>query len=161
MKVFLLRHAKAEPGFPDAARPLAARGRDHVRLLGEFLRHREQFMPSVLWCSPLARAQETADRLLDAWGGAIPQRRIVEQLEPEIDPEPLVAELEPLYKDLLIVGHNPNLETLASLLLSRERTRSRIRMKTCSLICLDWKPIPNFGQVGPCELRWMLDPRML
>lgn len=161
MKLYLLRHAKAEPGFPDAERPLAPRGREHARLLGRFLHESELFLPSVLWTSPLARAQETAELFLEEWGGKIKERRTVEQLEPEIDPEPLLGDFEVQEKDLLIVGHNPNLETLASLLLSRERTRARVRLKTCCLICLDWRPIPSFGQMGSCELRWMLDPRLL
>jgi hypothetical protein len=29
------------------------------------------------------------------------------------------------------------------------------------MACLELNPIPNYGQVGPCELSWMLDPRMI
>jgi phosphohistidine phosphatase SixA len=66
-----------------------------------------------------------------------------------------------LERDVLVVGHNPNISILASLLLSAERGRTRTNFNTCNMACLSVAPIPNFGEVGPCELNWMLDPRML
>ncbi|MBV8598113.1 MAG: histidine phosphatase family protein, partial [Actinobacteria bacterium] len=37
MRVIIVRHAKAEPGDPDELRPLAPRGREQARELGELL----------------------------------------------------------------------------------------------------------------------------
>ncbi|MEM8867073.1 MAG: histidine phosphatase family protein [Verrucomicrobiota bacterium] len=161
MKIYLLRHAKADPGFPDSSRVLAPRGRQHASELGKFFTEDERLGPLEIWCSPLKRAQETALLFEKSWGGSILARHEVEQLEPEIDPEPLVEMISLASRDLLIVGHNPSLETLTSLLLSGERTRARVRLKTCGFICLEWNPLPNFGQFGPCELRWMFDPRLI
>ena len=106
------------------------------------------FQPQVLWQSPLVRAQQTAHCLLIrewAVAGGVYE---IDRLEPDRDPEPLLAELECLQRDVLIVGHNPNLSLLASLLLGGERGRARVYFKTCNLLCLEWAPIPNFGQVG-------------
>ncbi|MEM1222197.1 MAG: histidine phosphatase family protein [Verrucomicrobiota bacterium] len=161
MKIFLLRHAKAQPGFPDSDRRLEPEGSKHAAKLGAFLKNNPRFLPEKLWCSPLTRAQETAAVFTQSWGGSIGSPNEVEQLEPEIDPAPLVEMLSFERHDTLIVGHNPNLETLASLLISGERARSRVRLKTCCLICLQWNPLPNFGHFGPCELLWMLDPRVI
>lgn len=160
MKIYLLRHANALPGFPDCDRQLSSEGRIHARKLGEFLRHTGRFHPGELWCSPLARARETLAQLLEPLGLSPPVRE-QELLEPEMDPAPLLPQLEFVKEDLLVVGHNPNLETMASLLLGGERRRVRVHLKTCTLLCLDHDPVPNFGQTGCCELRWMLDPRLL
>ncbi len=161
MNIYLLRHAAAEPGFPDECRILRACGRAHARSLGDFLRSKIAFRPTALWCSPFQRAQETAELLLGAWGGTIKQRTSEVRLEPEMNPGPLVQELQELGRDVLVVGHNPNISILASLLLSGERARTRASFKTCAMACLELNPIPNYGQVGPCELSWMLDPRMI
>ena len=161
MKIYLLRHAKSEPGYPDATRILAEHGREHADGLGRFLHDQDRFRPRELWCSPLARAKETAERFLVAWGGQIHGRRSLDALEPERDPSVLVDELIALERDVLVVGHNPNMETLASLLMSGERSRAQIRIKTGVMLCLEPSFFPNHGQTGPCALRWMLDPRLL
>ncbi|ADE54739.1 SixA phosphatase family protein [Coraliomargarita akajimensis] len=161
MKIYLLRHAKSNPGYPDATRDLSDLGRRHVRRLGAFLCQQPRFQPEVLWCSPLTRAEQTAELFEQAWGRSVADRRSVECLEPERDPTSLVERLAEHSSDVLIVGHNPNLEILASILCSGERARSRVRMKAASLLCLAWNPVPSYGQMGPCELEWLLDPRML
>ncbi|MGB0417022.1 MAG: SixA phosphatase family protein [Coraliomargarita sp.] len=161
MRIYLLRHAKSEPGYPDAARVLAARGRAHTAALGSFFRGQDRFRPQELWCSPLTRAEETADRFLQAWGGPVHDRRSVDALEPERDPGVLVEELVSLGREVLLVGHNPNIEILASLLISGERSRAQILIQTGVMLCLERSDYPNYGQTGPCALRWMLDPRLL
>jgi len=160
MKIYLLRHAKAQPGFPDCGRQLAPEGRIHARKLGEFLKQTGRFEPGEIWCSPLVRAQQTLELVLDSLGLSLPVRE-QELLEPEMDPAQFLPQFDFVTKDLLVVGHNPNLETLASLLLGAERQRVRVHMKTCTMLCLDYDPVPNFGHTGTCELLWMFDPRLL
>ena len=82
-------------------------------------------------------------------------------MEPDINPASVAEGLLELQRDVLVVGHNPNISILASLLLSAERGRTRTNFNTCNMACLSVAPIPNFGEVGPCVLSWMLDPRML
>ena len=161
MNIYLLRHAEAEPGFPDDSRILHPSGCEHARRLGDFLRAKQAFQPTALWCSPYSRAQQTAELLLGAWGGSIESRKDEVRLEPEMNPAPLVRDFQQLGQDVLVVGHNPNISILASLLLSGERARTRVYFKTAVMVCLQWDPIPNNGQFGPCELDWMLDPRMI
>jgi phosphohistidine phosphatase len=161
MNIYLLRHAQAESSYPDSQRVLSAKGRDDAERLGHFLRSKETAQPEVLWCSPYRRAQETAATILNAWGGAVEQRRDEACLEPDMNPASIAEDLLVLERDVLVVGHNPNITILASLLLSAERGRMRTNFNTCNMACLSVAPIPNFGEVGPCELNWMLDPRML
>jgi phosphohistidine phosphatase len=161
MKIYLLRHGQAGGGHPDASRILTEQGRAHAQQLGEFLRRKETAPPAVLWCSPYRRARETANIVLDAWGMAVTDRKDEARLEPEMNPSPLVDEFRQLDQDLLVVGHNPNISILASLLLNAERGRIRVNFQTCIMACLEMDPIPNHGEVGPCKLSWMLDPRVL
>lgn len=86
---------------------------------------------------------------------------MLDTLVPEGNPVEVVSALEAMDTDVLLVGHNPNMEMLASLLMSGERYRARLVMKTCVLLQFNWAPFPNHGQTGPAELRWMLDPRTL
>jgi phosphohistidine phosphatase SixA len=161
MNIYLLRHAQAESSYPDSQRILSKEGRADVQRLGEFLSAKELVLPSVLWCSPYRRAQQTAELLLASWGGSIEERRDEVSLEPEMNPASVAKGLLDLKRDVLVVGHNPNITILASLLLSAERGRTRTNFNTCNMACLSVVPIPNFGEVGPCELTWMLDPRLL
>jgi phosphohistidine phosphatase len=161
MNIYLLRHAAAEPGFPDANRELSASGREQATKLGDFLRAKSGFQPTALWCSPYRRAQQTAELLLAVWGGSVQVRRDEERLEPERNPQPLVQSLQQLGQSVLVVGHNPNISILASLLLSGEQARTRVYFNTASMVGLQWHPIPNYGQLGPCELDWMLDASIL
>lgn len=161
MKIYLLRHAEAAVGFPDSSRILSAYGREHARKLGGFLRQKSAFHPSVLWRSPYARTRETSEILLDAWGGTLGSEREEAYLEPDMNPSEIVDALQALNKDVLVVGHNPNISILASLLLSGERGRTRTNFDTCNMACLELNPVQNYGEVGPCELSWMLDPRIL
>ena len=149
MNIYLLRHAQAESSYPDSQRVLSAKGRADAERLGLFLRSKKTPLPSVLWCSPYRRAQETAGLVLNTWGGAVEQRRDEECLEPDMNPASVAEGLLKLERDVLVVGHNPNISILASLLLSAERGRTRTNFDTCNMACLSVAPIPNFGEVGP------------
>jgi phosphohistidine phosphatase len=161
MKIYLLRHAESGAGHPDSSRILSSRGRAHAQILGEFLNKKATPQPSVLWCSPYCRAQETSQIVLNAWGGPVTHRQNEERLEPEMNPTSLVADIQRLDQDVLLVGHNPNISILASLLLSAEHGRAHVNFQTCIMACFEQNLIPDYGEVGPCELSWILDPREL
>lgn len=65
MRVFLVRHAEAVPGEPDALRPLSPGGRDAARALGAMLAG--EGLDAVV-SSPLRRARETAEAVAEAAG---------------------------------------------------------------------------------------------
>jgi phosphohistidine phosphatase len=65
MLVFLIRHAHADAGEPDEARPLSARGHAEARAVAEKLaRHEEP--PVLVLTSPLLRARQTAEEIANA-----------------------------------------------------------------------------------------------
>ncbi|NCG09069.1 MAG: phosphohistidine phosphatase SixA [Verrucomicrobia bacterium] len=162
MKVYLLRHGQAEAGYPDGQRKLTARGRGHAQLLGEWLQRSPEALPGRIICSPLVRARETLELLSAAWSDREPgEPEVLDALVPEGNPAAIVSILESMDEDVFLVGHNPHMEILASLLMSGERSRARLVMKTCVMLRFNWAPFANHGQTGPAELRWMLDPRNL
>jgi phosphohistidine phosphatase SixA len=85
----------------------------------------------------------------------------MESLVPEGNSAAVVRALKAEEQDVLLVGHNPNMEFLASLLMSGERCRARLVIKTAVFLRFKWAPFLSHGETGPAELRWMLDPRAL
>jgi len=56
-RLALIRHAKAKQGDRDIERPLARRGREDARVIGEWLA--ERAVPDVVLVSPSERTRET------------------------------------------------------------------------------------------------------
>lgn len=117
-QIILLRHAHAEPpagGQTDDARPLTEGGMHEAHAAADWLKaHSAE--PDVVLCSPAVRTRETADCVVKALGhdaGCQVDGRIY-----EATPGDLIQVLEE-HGDadcLLLVGHNPGLETLVALL---------------------------------------------
>lgn len=114
----LLRHAKAEPlgDLGDIHRPLATRGRDQARLLGERLA--EEAGPfDVALVSAAARTRETY-RLLAGTSPLYPAPRVDEELYGTTMRGLLrmLNGLEESAARVLVVGHEPVMSSLAHLL---------------------------------------------
>lgn len=118
MPLYLVRHAHAVSEAENRQRPLSENGRAQVRTLAAFLRGNNQFTPAFVWHSPLARARETAELLLI---GIASEAALVETpgLLPENDPQEIATRLDSISSaiNVAIVGHQPHLGALASLLL--------------------------------------------
>jgi phosphohistidine phosphatase len=65
MLVFLIRHAHADAGEPDEARPLSARGQTEARAVATRLSHHDE-PPVLVLTSPLLRARQTAEEIASA-----------------------------------------------------------------------------------------------
>jgi phosphohistidine phosphatase len=126
--LILLRHAEALPvatGGSDRDRPLSRRGEAESRDAGAWLRDRGARFDAAL-SSPARRAQMTIERALDALGATVPPRFITGIYE--ATPGDLLALLEQhagSAQQVLLVGHNPGLEQLLSLLLQGRSDRTR------------------------------------
>ena len=161
MIVYLLRHAEAEDTYPDPARRLTGKGRRSVEQLCDFLKKKEFADVSAVWHSPLVRAYETATVFREALKiGA----RLVETsgLRPEDEPALMARRLAEHEKgDLVLVGHNPNMEGLASHLFSGEELRPFVEFKKTGLLCAE----RLFGRDArnPCgiwQLKYLLTPKL-
>ena len=112
MRLFLVRHAHADPGEPDALRPLSERGREEARALAERLNAAE---PELVLTSPLLRARETAVAIATATGAEL---RIDERLAPGATAEDVLAVADG--GTVVIVGHQPDCSEIALALAGRE-----------------------------------------
>lgn len=163
MRLYLLRHGKAvereafAPG-DDASRPLTNVGRERTRLVAEGMQRLGLTFDLIL-SSPLTRARQTAEIVAGAFDAA-GSLRFTERLAEEASLADLVREiraLQPEPESLLLVGHEPNLGELTSLLLGAESPLP-IRFKKAGLCCLSVAGI----EIGPCAvLEWLLAPSQL
>lgn len=166
-QLIILRHGEAENGIglDDFDRPLTARGEADAGLVGNWLGERA-LLPDHILSSPAARAVATAELAAAACG-----------VEPDIirfDRRMYLASIEDLFAIgeataagchcLMLVGHNPGLETLLYSLAGPEQLNEYNggQMAPASIavidLTIDWAMIgPGMGQltafVGPGELR--------
>jgi phosphohistidine phosphatase len=113
--IFLMRHADALSDEVDPVRPLSPKGRDQVARVCTALRKHPAFKPAEIWHSSLERSRETAELLADGLKLEAP-RTLRRGIEPEDDPARVAAVLEAAKGDVLVVGHEPHLGVLASLM---------------------------------------------
>lgn len=144
MKVFLLRHATASYGPPDPDRPLTGEGSTHAHKLAAFIQDNPFYDFSEIWCSPYLRARQTAAPFMDGINGKIP---LVEMdcLTPFGDPEDLIPRLLKTPDSILIVGHNPHLSILSSMLLGLRNSAACIPFKKCGMMIFKRD---NFNETG-------------
>jgi phosphohistidine phosphatase len=118
MRLFLLRHADAESmSTSDAARELSPLGLAQARTVGEFCVARKIF-PKLLLTSPYRRTVQTAEMVaqaLELAGGPQPEPFLASGMEPDTG----LRELQAFgwAESLMIVGHQPDLGSLAAALL--------------------------------------------
>jgi phosphohistidine phosphatase len=110
VRLFLVRHAKADPGSPDELRALSAAGREQARELGERLAGEQ---PGIVLSSPLLRARETADAIARAAGAPL---RIDDRLAPGATTAGLLEALEGAGDRVVAVGHQPDCGEIAAAL---------------------------------------------
>ena len=161
MNLYLLRHAEAVPregSIPDSERPLTP---DGVRTMKESaLGMRALKMKvSLVLSSPLVRARQTAE-IAAAALGVKHKIAFTNNLAPDADPEAMIAELAGKYascKDLLLVGHEPYLGQLASVLLTGSADLP-VLFKKGGLMALKLDSAPC---KGGATLKWFLTPRQM
>ena len=126
MRVYLVRHAKAESGEPDELRRLADNGRKQAKELGE--RFARDGIDAVL-SSPLLRARETADAIAKATGTTV---ETDERLGPGATADDLRAAVEGRGERVVVVGHQPDCGRIAA--------------------AITGGPEPEYPAAGVCEL---------
>ena len=130
VQLLLIRHADAGDRDPlrwpdDTLRPLTGKGRKRQRRVAKRLRRRE-LVPTLLLASPWLRAWETAQLITDIAGAPPPVACPALAAPPAI--RALAAAVgRPRGESILaLVGHEPWLGELASLLLTGEPNRLSI-----------------------------------
>ena len=124
--IWLLRHGDAEPGSPDADRPLTEKGRRQARAAGAALKALGVQIDACL-TSPKLRAADTAALACEPLG--IEPREEPTLAGGRFDPVELAAGLG---EEVLLVGHEPDFSEAV-----REITGGDVRMKKGGLAGLD------------------------
>jgi phosphohistidine phosphatase len=164
MLLHLVRHAHAMGEDENPSRPLSARGRGEIARLARFFAGNGGFAPAQIWHSPLLRARETADELLRR---LVPEAVLVEipGLLPEDDPRELAERLalHPADRgDLALVGHEPHLSALASLLVRGKKSPDLFSLKKGAALALEpsGREHKKTG-FARWRVRWQVSPELL
>ncbi len=118
-RLIVVRHAKAthKPGFADIDRPLTGRGRRDAKAAGEWLVSDELIIPEVVLCSTSCRTRQTWDQLAIALAaGRDIDVQYVRRLYEAGDDDVLdiIGATPDDVRTLMIVGHNPAMQDVAS-----------------------------------------------
>ncbi|MGI0048396.1 MAG: SixA phosphatase family protein, partial [Nitrososphaera sp.] len=123
--LLLLRHGKSSwkhPDLDDHDRPLGKRGKRDAPRMGKLLKE-EDLIPDLIISSTAKRSKKTAQAVVESSGYA---GKI--DLNPSLysaDPEAYLKALRRVrdeFNMVLIVGHNPALENLVSMLTSKSES---------------------------------------
>jgi phosphohistidine phosphatase len=162
MLLYLIRHAHALPEEEDARRPLSARGRDTTERLGAFFRANAVLRPAQVWHSPLVRARETAEILVRQLSLSPEILREAAGLRPEDEPADIASRLEKASGDLALVGHEPHLSALATLLVRGTEAPVAFAFKKSAVLCLESAGDKSKHRGPGCWcVRWHFSPELL
>jgi phosphohistidine phosphatase len=163
MNLYILRHGIAvEPGTPgyekDADRPLTQEGERKLWQVAEAMEALELSFDLIL-SSPYLRARQTAEIVAEALK-ARKRLELSDSLAPGGSTKKLVELLnrhQPPPDNVLLVGHEPYLSGLISLLVAGDTT-SAVTMKKGGLCKLSTESLKH----GRCAaLEWLLTPKQM
>jgi phosphohistidine phosphatase len=154
MHLYLVQHAQAKSEDEDAQRPLSERGVADLRKITGFLDSHAGFDVKTIFYSGRLRAKQTAEWLamyVRATGGIHES----DGLAPNDDPGIWAQRLRDHIDDLMLVGHLPHLQRLASLLLGGDPSRPLVHFANGGIVCLARDLDGNWS------VRWMIIPEVL
>ena len=160
MMLYIMRHGLAEEPTPkgnDDARKLTREGADKIRKAAAGMRA-SGIAFNLILTSPIARAAATAEIVANELGG--PKPRSMPELSTGTSPaNALEALTKPrLPESVLVVGHEPTLSRLASLMLTGSTESVAIHLKQGGVIALEFA---DRVERGAGKLRWMMTQRQL
>ncbi len=147
MVIYLVQHAEAKSREEDAERGLSEKGFQDIQRVATFLQDR--IGADRILYSTKKRARQTAEILADTLN--IEYVEEAPDLDPMADPGVWSAHLASMTEDVMLVGHLPHMERLASLLLAGNPEQSVVLYKPGTVLCLER------GE-GGWHVKWMLPP---
>jgi len=157
MNLYIIRHAIAvEAGDPqfekDSLRPLTPKGKDKMKKIAQALWELE-IQPDLILSSPTVRTMDTARILANRLD--VKKNRVIptDHLEITGYPDHLINEIRDKYMDrenLILVGHEPYLSDLVSVLVSGGAGMT-IRLKKGGVCCLSAEDL-QYAKMCPNEL---------
>ncbi len=134
--LYLVRHAHASDAPTDPERPLSSKGERQCARIGAALAGKGLIAPTLVWQSPYLRARATAELLLDRLELG-PRVETVEGITPFDPPERSAYRIDRTRENLMVVGHEPHLSGLASILVSNSSSFGGIDFPKASILCLN------------------------
>ncbi len=157
MILYVVRHARAAPlgdkVLRDAERPLTEEGAAEAALTGTALAMLDPAVSLVL-CSPLLRARQTAEAMAARFPSP-PAVRETDALSPGFRPAALVKELQSVAagESIAVVGHQPDLGKFIAHVIEGEPSAS-IEFPPGALACVRF----SGDAASEAGLRWLLTP---
>lgn len=159
MKLYLVRHAIAEDSTDyedDSLRPLTEKGREKMKRIAAALRE-IGVQPDLIVSSPYLRASQTAAILAK-------ELKYKEELSysdflvPMGEPNDMIGEINEKYPvdELMLVGHEPSLSTLAGVLLAGDADIA-IDLKKGGVCCLS---VDDLRYDRKAVLEWLITPKI-
>jgi phosphohistidine phosphatase len=161
MDLYLIRHADALPlsegGITDdAERPLSKDGKAQAKKLGTALPRRQVQLELVL-TSPLLRARQTAEGMLESWTPPKPELRLCDELAPGGSSKKLARFLRQSGAgSVALVGHQPDLGVHAAWLIGSKKAQVDFGKGGVGLITCQRRP-----RKGEGTLVWLVTPAWL
>jgi phosphohistidine phosphatase len=151
VKLYLVQHGEARPEDEDPERSLTGKGEEETKKMSAAAK-RLGLHPSGIFHSGKKRAEQTAGIIARALNLSV---QVSQGLSPNDDVRPWVERISREAKDLMIVGHLPFLEKLASLLVCGDGGAKAILFRYSAIVCLEKKGPERWA------VDWVLKPDML
>ena len=150
MRLYLIQHGISLPEEKDPEKSLSQEGKEQTQKIAEFLKTKSVKVDAIRH-SPKLRAIQTAQIISKSI--LCPEIQERNDLNPLDSVEKFPEEIQSLNKDLMIVGHLPFLQKLASLLLSGSETNQFISYKNSGVVCLEY--------TDTWKIAWMVTPELM
>lgn len=151
MRIYLVQHGEAKSEAEDPERSLTIRGEEETRKISDAAK-RMGIRPSRVYHSGKKRAEQTAEIIARALDLSV---QLGQGLNPNDDIRPWVELISREAEDLMIVGHLPFQEKLASFLICGDEGAKIVLFRYSAILCLEKK------EPGRWTVDWVLKPEMV
>jgi phosphohistidine phosphatase len=159
-ELYLLRHAKSswdDSSLDDFDRPLNERGKKAAPIMGRVMREKN-LKPDLILCSPSKRTKQTAKHVINASklkSEITYDERIYEASTADLIE--LLKAQDAKLESILLIGHNPGIESLLTNLTGANETFPTAALAKIVLEIEKWKGIKD----GAGSMDWILRPKEL
>jgi phosphohistidine phosphatase len=147
MELYLVQHGEAKKKEEDPERPLTTKGKEDVNHVAA--RTAKLVKVHTIMHSPKLRAKQTADIMAGHNHASSVEH---DGLKPLDDPNIAKELAETQDKNLMLVGHLPHLNRLASLLLTGDQEADAVSFTMGAVVCLE--------KDEKWRVRWILTPEL-
>lgn len=153
MKIYLAQHGETFTKEENAARPLTENGKKEITDVASFVTKSRQFALNKIYYSPKKRAEQTAN----IFGQFLQPEEWLEEnedLTPLADPSIWYEKIRTLKDDIMLIGHLPHLQKLASLLISGTEDNKTVDFQMGGVVCITRDDENKYA------VKWAVIPRL-